>query len=145
MFRYFRESKDTRTTVCKLDTREKKAEVDFGYAEKIDIENHLAMDSRVIVTLNGRDTFYDSLLEDFQGDGVVFPDEKWKGSFTKDALPGSAAKKARTEPAALSQSQGSTPRKAGGSTNAVLSDALRKRLAANGGGEKEHLNRGIRR
>ena len=138
MMGYYRENKETKTITCKLDTREKKGEIDFSYAENISIENQLEMDSRVIVTLNGRATSYDSLMEDFVGDGVVFPDEKWKGEFTKAELPEPAAKKARTEPAALSQSQGSTPRKAGGSTNAVLSDALRKRLAAKGTEKKNN-------
>ena len=54
------------------------------------------MDSRVIVTMNRRDTIYDSLMDDFEGEGVKFPDEHWKGSYTDRALPASPAKKANT-------------------------------------------------
>ena len=129
---YFRLNEETKKVTCTLDTREEKAEIDFSYSDKLAIHNCFEWDSKVTITLKGREMESDSLMDDFAALGVEFPDETWKGGFTEAPLPEPAAKKAKTEPLTGGISASSTPKKGGGSTNAVLSDALRKRLAAKG-------------
>ena len=131
MFGYFCVNDLDKTISCKLDTRDQKAEIDFSYAEHVVVQNRFEMDSRVIVTMNRRDTMYDSLMDDFEGEGVVFPDEHWKGSFTNHPLPGPPTKKAKTETASTNSGGTSAPSpvKSGGTDNAILSTALRRRLA----------------
>ena len=94
MFGYFRVNDLDKTISCKLDTRDQKADIDFSYAENVVVQNRFEMDSRVIVTMNRRDTMYDSIMDDFEGAGVHFPDEHWEGSYTDRALPEPPAKKA---------------------------------------------------
>ena len=134
---YFRVNDLDKTISCKLDTRDQKAEIDFSYAENVVVQNRFEMDSRVIVTMNRRDTMYDSLMDDFEGAGVQFPDEHWKGSYTDRALPAPPAKKAKTGGEGGGGSSTSSPAKAGVADTAVLSSALRKRLAAATTGVKE--------
>ena len=129
---YFRVNEDTKKISCTLDTREEKAEVDFSYADKLVIKNAFEMDSRVTVTVKGRDTLYDDLMDDLEAAGVEFPDETWKGSFTEAPIPEPAAKKAKTMPLTGGSSASSPAKTSGGSNNAVLSCALRRRLAAKG-------------
>ena len=127
---YFRVNDLGNTISCMLDGREQKAEIDCSYAENVVVQNHVEMESRVIVTVNRRDTIYDSLMDDFEGEGVKFPDEHWKGSYTDRALPAPPAKKAKTGGEGGGGSSASSPAKAGVADTAVLSSALRKRLAA---------------
>ena len=92
MFGYCRVNGLGKTISCKLDTRDQKAEIDYSYAEKVVVQNRFEMDSRVIVTMNRRDTMYDSLMDDFEGEGVTFPDEHWKGGLHGSRAPSAARK-----------------------------------------------------
>ena len=85
MFGYFRVNDLDKTISCKLDTRDQKAEIDFSYAENVVVQNRFEMDSRVIVTMNRRGTMYDSLMDDFEGEGATFPGEHWERGATRIA------------------------------------------------------------
>ena len=92
MFGYFRVNDLGNTISCKLDTRDQKAEIDFSYAEKVVVQNRFKMDSRAIVTMNRRDTIYDSLMDDFEGEGVTFPDGHRHGGLHGSRAPSVARK-----------------------------------------------------
>jgi len=123
---YYRLDTQTQKILCKLDTRDDKARIDFSFAEQVELERPLEMDTTLKVTMNGKATVYTDLKSDFEAQRVDFPDDEWKGGFTANARE--PAKKA-----ARSQSSGdvaaiSATSPAKGSSNSVLSSALRKRL-----------------
>ena len=101
-----------------------KSQINFDYATDVKISEPFDMNTNVTITVNGRDSSFTDLKTDFENDGVAFPEDEWKGKFTAKAREEPEKKKMKVEAASGS---GSSPAKP--ASNAVLSSALRKRLA----------------
>ena len=41
------------------------------------------MDTNVLITVNGRESSFIDLKQDFEHQGITLPDEEWQGEFTK--------------------------------------------------------------
>ena len=82
------------------------------------------MNTNVVITVNGRESSFTDLRGDFENQAVEFPADEWKGAFTEKPRGEPDKKKAKVDAGAA---PAASPAKS--SSNAVLSSALRKRLA----------------
>ena len=135
MLGYYHLNEETKKITCVLDRKREKTQLNFDYATKIEILEPLDMDTGVQMTVAGRQSVLPDIMEEFEAEDVTFPDGEWKGEFTKNERGEKPEKKkAKIEPASSSAASPSKP------GNAVLSSALRQRLAVKTPQKKEAKN-----
>jgi len=113
---------DKRLT-CILDAKTLKTVLDFSYAEELRVLNPLRVDTHIVLTMHGREVKIDNIMQEFETQGIFYPqvDVKWSGSLFAAAVAQATPK--RKSPA---QAEASPP--PSGPSSATLSSALRRRL-----------------
>ena len=96
---YFAPLEDGKSLVCTEDTKEKKTELRFEYADELEIVNCLDVNTDVRVTTKGRTAIVDSVAQEFSDEGVEMPQllADWKGALFGEKLPETTPQKRKAE------------------------------------------------
>ena len=96
---YFVTLEDKKTLVCTEDTKVKKTELRFEYADELEVVNSLDVLTEVRVTTKGRTASVDSVAQEFEDDRVELPQllADWKGDLFGLKQPETTPQKRKAE------------------------------------------------
>ena len=114
-----------KVVTCKLQPEGEPIKMDFSYAESVEILDPLSIDTTIVLENGGRKMVYNTLMEDFEAQGIDSPDAS-----PAQTPPVKKSRRTAASPSDAESSASAGPRAVRKADNSTLSCALRKRLMA---------------
>ena len=133
---YFEAIDSEKKIVCLVDTKDVNTEIQFEYADEVEIVNVMDIGTAVLVKTKGRTTTIDSVAQEFGDEGVWFPPlvVAWKGALFGVRNPDKTPEK-RPRTAEKIEATGSACSVFATKSSMLVGEALRRKV-------NQHCNKG---
>ena len=126
---YFEVIEGEKKIVCLVDTKETNTEIQFEYADEVEIVNVLDIGTAVHVITRGRTTTIESVAQEFGDAGVLIPPlvVEWQGDLFGERKPDKTPEK-RPRTSGNMEAAGSTSSAFASKSSVLVGEALRRKV-----------------